>query len=253
VIDLNADVGEAVSPEQHTTEAALYPIVTSVNIACGGHAGDPASIRNALTLAQSNNCAIGAHPSFPDRAGFGRTVLKMPIDQLRDSLHQQVSTLASIVDAMGLRLAHIKPHGALYHAASTDESIARVIFDVAYAIDPTIRIIGAANSHALAWWQQWGASVAAEGFVDRVYEPDGHLRSRTLQGAVITSPELAARQAVSIATKGQAIASDGSVVAVPAETICIHADSLGATRIAQQVHHDLLAAGVELRAIGSRG
>lgn len=249
-IDLNADIGEASTREQRETEAALIQIVTSVNIACGGHCGDEGSMRFSLALAGAHGRAVGAHPSYPDREGFGRRAMAMTADDLRESLTEQLGVLARLAEEEGVRLSHVKPHGALYHRASEDVEVARAIMLAAHDLDPRLLLVGAAGSRSLAWWADWGARVVGEGFVDRAYEPGGALRARGLPGAVITSPEAAARQAVSIATRGVAIGVDGSMVPVAAATLCVHADTPGAAEIASCVSRALAESGVTLGAAG---
>ena len=248
-IDINADIGEGVTPAECAIEAALIEIVTSVNIACGGHAGDEDSMRHALTLAKARGCAIGAHPSYPDREHFGRRRVHTAPDALLSSLASQIAALSRLTEQIGVRLSHVKPHGSLYHDASNDQHIARAIFDAARSCDPHLRLVGMAGSKALDWWRAWGATVTAEAFVDRAYEPDGRLRARTLAGALITSPERAARQALAIATRSQVESTSGSMIAISAQALCIHADTPDAVEIAQLVRHTLTTAGIEVRAL----
>lgn len=246
-IDLNADVGEATTPEHLETEAALIRVATSVNVACGGHAGDETSMRRAIALAAASGCAIGAHPSYPDLEGFGRRKIDITPDALRDSLVEQIAALGRVASELGARISHVKPHGALYHAASENDRIARSIFDAASAWDPAMALVGAAGSRAVAWWRAWGARVIAEAFADRAYAPDGRLLPREAPAALIVSPGLAAEQAVSVAVRASVRAVDGTRVEVVAQTICLHADTPGAAKIARRVARALTEAGVELR------
>ncbi len=248
-IDINADIGEGVTPAACAIEAALIEIVTSVNIACGGHAGDEDSMRHALTLAKARGCAIGAHPSYPDREHFGRRRVRTAPDALLASLANQIAALSRLAEQIGVRLSHVKPHGSLYHDVSNEQYIARAIFDAARSCDPHLRLVGMAGSRALNWWRAWGAPVAAEAFADRAYEPDGRLRSRSLPGALMSSPECAARQALSIANRNQIESTNGSIIAVHAQTLCIHADTPNAVEIAQRVRHTLTTAGIEVGAL----
>ncbi|MCC5822289.1 MAG: 5-oxoprolinase subunit PxpA [Phycisphaerales bacterium] len=250
-IDLNADLGEAVDDGARAAERALMGLVTSVNIACGGHTGDASSMRASLITAGRHGCAAGAHPSYPDRANYGRVPVVMAPDELSASLREQIGALDAIARGCGVPLRHVKPHGALYHAAAEDETTARAVFEAAESVDPTLRLIGPAGSPALAWWAGWGAAVGAEGFADRVYEPDGRLRSRALAGAMIGSPQAAAAQALEIALRGRVVSSDGTTAPVPAETICLHGDSPGALSLARAVAGVLQSAGVGIRALGT--
>ncbi|TVQ63553.1 MAG: LamB/YcsF family protein [Phycisphaerales bacterium] len=249
-IDLNADIGERdADGSDATAEAALGTLVTSVNIACGGHAGNERTMRAAVRRAAAHACAIGAHPAYPDREGFGRRTVPIPADTLSETLTTQIGALARIASDAGAGLRHVKPHGSLYHDASTHEAIARAIMDAARAHDPALRLIGPAASQAVRWWRAWGARVGEEGFVDRVYEADGRLRDRDRPGALLRTPDKAAAQAVQIATRGTATASDGSTVRVPAQTLCLHADTPDAVAIAERVGRALQGVGVTLRAL----
>ncbi len=249
VIDLNADVGEAATPEQLAVEDALVRFVTSVNIACGGHAGDDFSMRRAVQRATRHGVTVGAHPSFPDRANFGRAHLSLDPASLRTILAEQIAALHAIAESEGVPLAHCKPHGALYHAASADESTAMAIRHACSDVDPDLRLVGQAGSRAVAWWRAWGAPVTEEAFADRVYDADGVLRSRELPDALIVDPNAAAEQACLIATTRTVRAPGGAILPLVADTICIHADTRHAAVIAERVARSLNTAGVKLRPI----
>jgi UPF0271 protein len=246
-IDLNADIGEADDPAGRAREDAIIAIVSSVNIACGGHAGDESSMRHALRVAAQHGVAAGAHPSYPDRTNFGRTRLAIEPAALRDALAEQIASLASLARSEGIPLTHCKPHGALYHAASSDESIAEAIRHACHDHDPGIRLVGQAGSRAVEWWQQKAATVAEEAFADRVYESDGSLRSRTQPGALITDPETAGEQAVRLATSQRVLGPNGETIPIKADTICLHSDTPNAENIAAHVAAALRSAGVIIR------
>ena len=248
-IDVNADLGEAVSPERRTIEDLLIESVTSVNIACGGHAGNEASMRHAVRSAARHGVAVGAHPAYPDPASFGRVRMDLEPDALRATIAEQISVLASIARSEGVTLSHCKPHGALYHAASTDESVASAIRRACVEHDPDLRLIGQAGSRAVAWWSAMGARVSEEAFADRVYDADGSLRSRTEPGALITNPGSAAEQALRIATTRSVRCANGSDLALRADTVCVHSDTPTAAAIADRVIGTLRAAGVVVRAL----
>jgi UPF0271 protein len=245
-IDLNADLGEAADPAGRGVEDALIGLVTSVNIACGGHAGDDDTMRRVMDRAAALGCAVGAHPSYPDRAGFGRVRVVMASAELTDSLGEQVGRLERLARAAGVTVRHVKPHGALYHDCSESEAVARAVLEAAMQVRERPVLVGAAGSAALAWWSRWGAATLGEGFVDRRYGVDGRLRPRSEAGALIGVPEEAGHQAVEIALRGRAVAADGSWVAVPARTLGVHADSPSAVGIVRQVRADLEAAGVRV-------
>ncbi|NLI46348.1 MAG: LamB/YcsF family protein [Acidobacteria bacterium] len=245
-IDLNADVGERPEALVDGIEAALLRQVTSVNIACGGHAGDAATMIATVRLALAAGTAIGAHPGYPDPLHFGRSVLAMEPPALRDSLIEQIRALAGIAAAAGAGLVHVKPHGALYNLAARDAATARLVAESVAAVDPGLVLVGLAGSALLAAGEAAGLVVAGEAFVERRYEADGTLRDRRHADALIHDPGEAAAQAVRIACDGQVTAVDGTVVPVDARTLCIHGDSPGAAAIAAAVRQALTGAGVVL-------
>ena len=222
-IDLNADIEDAA--QQH-----LLSLITSANIACGGHAGDPAMMRLTLQQCRTQGVAAGAHPSYPDRANFGRTPLDLSPADLAATVAQQVQALADIAEDLVIALTHVKPHGALYNAAARDAGIARAIATGLRA-HPHLILYGLRGSLMLDVFQQAGFRIAAEVFADRAYQPDGSLRPRHLPGALITDPQQAARNAL-------ALLSSGGV-----DTICLHSDTPGALAIASAVREALTAAG----------
>ncbi|MBX3351350.1 MAG: 5-oxoprolinase subunit PxpA [Phycisphaeraceae bacterium] len=245
VIDLNADVGEALTPEHREAEAAVIRLVSSVNIACGGHAGDESSMRTTLSSAMRAGCAIGAHPSYPDREGFGRRSVAMDADALRRSIHEQIAALGRIAAASGVRLAHAKPHGALYHDVSSDESIARAVFEAARAWDPSMRLVGLAGSRSIAWWRSWGGAVVSEAFADRGYSGPCSLTPRSAAGAML-DPGDAGAQAVSIAVDSSARNAKGSRFRIDAQTICLHSDAPNAAQAARAVRDAFTRAGLRV-------
>lgn len=249
-IDLNADVGESFGAWQIGEDAELIPRLSSVNVACGFHGGDPVTIRRTVRLALDHGVAVGAHPGFPDLAGFGRRAMAMAPDELEAAVLYQVAALDGIVRAEGGRLVHVKAHGALYHHVAADERAARAFARAVAALDPRLHVVGPPGGLVLDAARELGLGTLVEGFADRVYEPDGRLRSRTLPGSLHDDPDAAAAQAVSIARNGRATAVDGSLVAVPADTLCIHGDTPGAPAIASAVRRALAAAGIDVRAVG---
>ena len=245
-IDINADLGESEESLADGTDCELMRYITSANIACGGHAGNERTMRETLAAARKLNVAAGAHPSYPDRANFGRVPLEISAAEVEASVSQQIAVLAKIAESLNMRLAHVKPHGALYHAASTDREVALAIARAVKAIDPRLIMIGQTGSPVLGLWQAMGLHIAAEAFADRAYEPDGTLRKRTLPGALIDDPARAAQQAVEIALRQRVIATNGSELKVEADTICIHSDTPGSVAIAREVNEQLKAAGVRI-------
>jgi len=247
-IDLNADMGESLGLWLMGEDAALVRLVTSVNVACGFHAGDPLTIRRTVRLALDAGAVVGAHPGYPDLIGFGRRAMDLSPDELEAAVLYQVAALDGIVRAEGGRLAHVKPHGALYHRAAADKATAAAVAGAIARIDDRLRVVGPAGSALLVAAAERGLPTTPEAFADRVYEPDGRLRDRTLPGALHAAPGAAAVQAVSIARDGLVVASDGSHLRVEADTLCIHGDTPGAPAIARAVRDALLDAGIALRA-----
>ena len=248
-IDLNADVGESFGPWRMGADEELVPLVTSVNIACGAHAGDAATILRTAELAVRHGVAIGAHPGYPDLAGFGRRDLDLTPDELRATIVAQVGAVMAAARVAGTLLRHVKPHGAMYNRAARDPEMAATIARAIFDLDPTLVLVGLAGSASVAAGSEAGLRVAAEGFADRRYEADGSLRSRRLDGALL-EPRDAAAQAVSIAHRRRVTAHDGSEVAVEADTICVHGDGPEAVAVARAVRAALEKAGVVVAALG---
>jgi UPF0271 protein len=242
-IDLNADVGESFGPWPMGADEALVPLVSSVNIACGGHAGDATTILRTAALAVRHGVAIGAHPGYPDLAGFGRRDLDLTPDELRATVVVQVGAVIAGARVAGAAVRHVKPHGAMYNRAARDAAMARTIATAIHDLDPALVLVGLAGSASIEEARAIGLRVAVEGFADRRYEPDGSLRARRLEGALL-GPADAAAQAVSIARDGVVTATDGSAVAVRADTICIHGDGPAAVETATAVRSALARAGI---------
>jgi UPF0271 protein len=248
-IDVNCDMGELPEAIADGTQESLMASLTSVNIACGVHAGDERTMSTTVEQALRWKLAIGAHPGYADRANFGRVELQLSAKEIADSVFEQVRTLAEIAAGCGARVVHVKPHGALYNQAVKNRELARAIADGVARWDKNAVLVGLAGSPMLEVFRQAGFAVAAEGFADRRYEADGTLRSRKFEDALIRNPEEAAWQALGIAERGLVIASDGSEVSVDAQTLCIHGDTPGAPAIAAAVARTLREAGVTLSAL----
>ena len=245
-IDLNCDMGELPEAIADGTQESLMPSFTSINVACGGHAGDDATMRLTIQQALRHQVSIGAHPAYPDRENFGRTELNLSATEVADSVFQQVRTLASIATELNVQITHVKPHGALYNQAVRNRPLAQAIAEGVGRYSHNIVLVGLADSPMLEVFAQAGFPVAAEAFADRLYEPDGTLRSRKHLDALIRDPAKAAAQALSIAQRSSVIARDGTIVPVHAQTICIHGDTPGAPQIAEAVAKTLREAGVTL-------
>ncbi len=245
-IDLNCDMGEMPEAIADGTQEALMRSVTSANVACGGHAGDEETMRATIQQAVRYGVAVGAHPGYADRENFGRLELKMPVSEVATSVYEQVRALAQVAESCGAHVVHVKPHGAFYNQAVKNRELARAIADGVARWNREAVLVGLAGSLMLEVFREAGFAVAAEAFADRRYEPDGTLRSRKFEDALIRDPESAARQALGIVERGAVQASDGSDVAVAAQTICIHGDTPGAPAIAGEVARVLRESGVIL-------
>ena len=222
------------------------PSFTSINIACGGHAGDAQTMQTTIEQALRWKLAVGAHPGYPDRANFGRVDLNLSPEAVADSVYQQVRALAEIAERNGVSLTHVKPHGALYNQAVNNRELAKAIAKGVARWKTHIVLVGLAGSPMIDVFRDAGFPVAAEAFADRRYEPDATLRSRKHEDALIHDPADAGRQALSIVEQGFVFASDGSKVAVSAQTICIHGDTPGAVQIAATVAQTLRQADIRL-------
>jgi 5-oxoprolinase (ATP-hydrolysing) subunit A len=246
-IDLNCDMGELPEAISDGTQESLMPFLTSVNIACGGHAGDLLSMKATVEQAVRWRVAVGAHPGYRDRANFGRRELGLPPEKVADSVFEQLRSLAEVAAGCGAAVMHVKPHGALYNQAASHRWLAQAIADGVARWRRDVILVGLAGSPMLEVFREAGFRVAAEGFADRRYEADGTLRSRRFEDALISDPEEAGQQALRIAERGTAVASDGTEIVVSAQTVSIHGDTPGAPQIAEAVFRVLRRAGIELK------
>ena len=238
-VDLNSDLGEGAG-----TEAALMPLITSANIACGGHAGNDNTMRAAIELAMKNGVVVGAHPGYPDRERFGRVPLEMDPRELIEAVRRQIDAIAGIASRLGARIAHVKAHGALYNQAERDPAVARnILFGIQAATGGHELVVFAPPDSAMyAEAKAMGMKAAREGFIDRAYEPDGTLRPRTIAGALVTDPAAAAAQALAFLRDGGVTTTDGSFLKLEVDTLCIHGDTPGAAEIALAVREALRSA-----------
>ncbi len=248
-IDLNCDMGELPEAVRDGTQEALMSSLTSINVACGGHAGDEQMMKATIEQALRWNLSIGAHPGYPDRSNFGRVELKMNAQAVAEFIFEQVTTVAAVAASCGTHVVHVKPHGALYNQAAHNPELAKATANGVARWNRDVVLVGLAGSSMLEVFHEAGFMVAAEAFADRRYELDGTLRSRRFQDALIRDPDEAGLQALSIVSRGSVTARDGSEIPVKAQTICIHGDTPGAPEIAAAVARTLRQAGVSLRAI----
>jgi UPF0271 protein len=248
-IDLNCDMGEYPEAVVDGTQEALMRSVTSVNIACGGHAGAGEMMRATIEQALRHGVAIGAHPGYADRANFGRVELQLSAEEVADSVFEQVVALANIAESCGARVTHVKPHGALYNQAARDRVLAGAIGAGVARWGREVVMVGLAGSVMLEAFREAGFAVAAEAFADRRYEADGSLRSRKFADALISDPAEAAQQALQIVREGTVTAANGERISIRSQTLCGHGDTQGAIEIAGGVRKTLERAGVLVRAI----
>lgn len=242
-IDLNADLGEGVGDDR-----AMLELVTSASIACGGHAGTAESIRAMLPVCQALGIRVGAHPSYPDVANFGRLRLVMPLDQLIGQLRSQLFLIRTIAEQVEVPVSYVKLHGALANQAAEELPLAVGVFGMLEAMDPSIAVLALEGSAQVRAAQAVGLRVELEAYADRAYQPNGLLVPRSTEGAVLHDPGMIAERCVRLATEGEIVAVDGTVLKAGARSICIHGDNPEAVAIARRVRAALETAGVEIRA-----
>jgi 5-oxoprolinase (ATP-hydrolysing) subunit A len=245
-IDLNCDIAEGFGVWRVADDDALLTVVSSANVACGFHAGDPGTMRRACTTAVKHGVAIGAQVSYRDLAGFGRRFIDIAPEELVDDVLYQLSALHGMAAVSGGRMSYVKPHGALYNAIVTHEAQAAAVVEAVRRFDPALAVLGLPGSRWLALAEEAGLETVPEAFADRAYTPGGTLVPRREPGAVVSDPEVVARRAVRFATEGTVVAVDGSVVAAPARSICVHSDTPGALDLARAVRAALVSAGVRV-------
>ncbi len=246
-VDLNCDMGESFGAYVLGADAEIMPFITSANVAAGFHAGDPQVMDRTVALAVKLGVAVGAHPGFPDLAGFGRRAMSCTPDEVEAMVLYQVAVVAGFAQAHGASLRHVKPHGALYNMAAQDESLALAIARGVARFDRSLTLVGLSGSRAMQQAAQaTGLRFAAEAFADRAYNPDGTLVSRRLPGSVLTDPAQAAAQAVRMVREQIVLAHDGAQVTLAAETICLHGDNPSAAANAKAIRTALEASGIEV-------
>jgi UPF0271 protein len=246
VVDLNVDIAEGFGVWRIADDDALLAAVSSANVACGFHAGDPGTMRRACVTAVEHGVAIGAQVSYRDLAGFGRRFIDVDPGELVDDLLYQMSALRGIAEVSGGRLAYVKPHGALYNAIATHEAQAAAVVSAVRQFDPALAVLGMPGSRWLALAEEAGLETVAEAFADRAYTPEGRLVPRREPGAVVSDPAEVAARAVRFATEGSVVAADGSVLPVRPRSLCVHSDTPGALELVRAVRAALGAAGVRV-------
>ena len=246
-IDLNADAGESFGPWKMGSDEELFPLLSSVNLATGFHAGDPLTMQRSIALARRHGVAVGAHPGFPDLVGFGRRDLAVTPEQAYADTLYQIGALAAFLKVDGMALHHVKPHGALYLQMLRNEATAEAVARAVRDYDPELPLVLLPNTHMEAAAARVGVRYVREAFPDRAYLSDGRLAPRSMEGALIRDPERAAERAVQMVLEGKVAALDGGEVEVRAETLCVHGDNPEAVAIARAVRRALEAAGVDVR------
>jgi UPF0271 protein len=250
-IDLNCDLGESFGAWRMGEDAALLDVVSSANIACGFHAGDPVIMQRTVELAAARGVAIGVHVSLPDLQGFGRREMNVSAAEVYAMTLYQLGALHAFAQAAGTRLAHVKPHGALYNMAARDRALANAIAAAVHAFDAQLILFALAGSALIHAGQALGLPVAAEAFADRRYCADGSLQPRGEAGAVIADPAVATHQALAIARVGVVTATDESQITLHADTLCLHGDGAQAVALARQLRAALEAANIRIAAPGA--
>lgn len=246
VIDLNSDLGEGYGAWRMGDDAAMLGIVSSANVACGFHAGDPLTILATLRGAAQNGVVVGAHVSYPDRVGFGRRPMDVTPEELTADVIYQIGALQGLAAAAGTRVRYVKPHGALYNTIAQDARQAGAVIRAILAVDPSLILMGLAGAPVLEQARAAGLATVAEAFADRAYRPDGQLLSRREPGAVLHDPNLVAARMVRLAQEGVVEAVDGSTLRLAAGSICVHGDSPDAVAMARAIRVALTRQGVTI-------
>ncbi|WP_347160065.1 LamB/YcsF family protein [Pontibacter chitinilyticus] len=251
-LDLNCDLGESFGSYQLGNDDAILPFVTSANIACGFHAGDPAVMRRTVALALAHQVAIGAHPGLPDLAGFGRRNMAVSPQEVHDMVVYQIGALSGFIKAAGGTLHHVKPHGALYNMAAVDAALAKAIAEATYKVCPEAVLYGLAGSELVKAGQQVGLRVASEVFADRTYQQDGTLTPRNQPNALIIEQQEAVQQVVRMVKEGTVLSQQGTEVPLAADTVCLHGDGPHALEFARHIRQVLQQEGIDVQPTNGR-
>jgi len=249
-IDVNCDLGESFGAWSMGRDEEVVPFVSSVNAACGFHAGDPVVMRRTVALARKYGAAVGAHPGFPDLQGFGRRAMALSPDEVKACVQYQIGALAAFCRAEGVPLVHVKPHGALYNAAASDARLARAVAEAVREVNPGLVLLALAGSRMTEAAREAGVRCAEEVFADRAYEEDGSLAPRGKSGAVIADADEAAARAVEMALSGRVRAITGKVISVKADSVCVHGDGPQALLFVRRLREAFAAAGITVAPLG---
>ena len=247
VIDLNCDLGESFGAYKMGLDEEVLPYVTSANIACGFHGGDPMVMEQTVALCKKYGVRAGAHPGFPDLAGFGRRNMSLSPAEVKAGTMYQIGALSAFCKGAGIRLWHVKPHGALYNMAAKDYELAKAICQAIKEVDDSLILLALSNSEMLRAAKDTGLSAASEVFADRAYERDGSLVSRSRKGSMIEDETLAVNRVIRMAKEGVVEAIDKSVVSIKADSVCVHGDGVKALEFVKKIRKGLLEAGIEVK------
>ena len=251
-IDINCDLGESFGNYRIGHDREIMPYITSANVACGFHAGDPIIMAKTVKLAKENQVAVGAHPGFPDLMGFGRRSMKLSKEEVGNIMIYQIGALEAFTKAFGIEMQHIKPHGALYNAAAENEIYAKAIVEAASAINPKLLLFALADSKMAKIASKAGVRVAHEVFIDRAYNGDGTLVSRRIPGSIITDVKLVVERAIKIIKEKQVVAIDGRVVKFDyVHTLCVHGDTSNSVELAKSVRNAVLDSNIDVLPAGA--
>ena len=246
-VDLNCDLGESFGAYKIGLDGEVIPYISSANIACGFHASDPVVMAHTVAMAKEHGCSVGAHPGFPDLMGFGRRQMQITPEEAKDYIIYQVGALAAFCRSQGIRLHHVKPHGALYNMAAVDDSLARAICEGIYAVDPELVLLGLAGSELLKAAEYTGLRYASEVFADRAYNEDGTLVSRKLPGAVITDEALAVQRVLRMVNEQKVTSITGKDIMIRPDSICVHGDNQKALQFVQKIRDALIKEQIEIK------
>lgn len=250
-IDLNCDMGESFGAWRMGNDAEIMDFVSSINIACGFHAGDASTMRETVQLAVEKNVSIGAHPGFPDLQGFGRRAMSLSAQEIFDVVLYQISALKGICEAFGATLHHVKPHGALYNQAAKDEKTAEAIVEAVKKIDANLIFYGLSGSFLISEAEKIGLKTASEAFADRTYQTDGSLTNRRQPNALIDSTEKFVAQILQMIESQTVTTVEGEIIAIKAETICIHGDGTHALEFAKKINRSLSEKGISVETVSN--
>ena len=246
-VDLNSDLGESFGNYTIGMDAEILKYVSSANVACGWHAGDPIVMEKTVAVAKDNGVAVGAHPGFPDLMGFGRRNMVVTPEEAKAYVKYQLGALKAFTDSHGVKIQHVKPHGALYNMAAVDEKLAKAMCEAVYEVDKDIIFMGLAGSKMIEAAEAAGLKAASEVFADRAYNDDGTLVSRKLEGSVIKDKDLAIKRVVRMVKEGKVESINGNDINIKADSICVHGDNPKALEFVKNIRETLIAEGVSIK------